>query len=308
MRRLVALLLVTAAACSGGTSTVTTAAGTAPTTTPVEGTQPSLTVPPSSVTPTTLPSREELSEPQVVYLLLDSPTGRVLVPVWRDETSPQGVKGSIEALFAGPTPSERLGVPAISTSIPAEAAVIGVSVVNELATVDLTAEFYAGGPPPERLAQVVYTATRFDGVTAVAFRVAGEPFTGLPGGADRSSFVDVIGSVFVEEPAYGAPAEQPGRLLGEGNGDLSVLVTDEAGLTVADFEFAASGTFDRPLAYSVSVDQPGSMVVSDGTSAVTYPVQLRLPEAHSATTVSGLSKRKIFARNSSGIAQVAWAA
>ena len=288
MRRLVALLLVVAA-CSGGTSDVTTSQP--PETTPAttgNGTLAPITVPSSTVTATTLPPRPELSEPQVVYFFLDSAVGSVLVPVWRDESSPQGVDGAIETLFAGPTPSERLGVPALSTAVPSAAQVLDVSVVNELATVDLTEDFYSGGPPPERLAQVVFTATRFDGVEAVAFRVEGEPFAGLPGGADRSTFGEVTAPVFVDEPAYGGPITQPGRLKGEAIGSVTGELFDESGLKVADFDFSASGFFDRSLAYSVGIDQDGELVITDGAFEVSYPVQLRLPEAISCSA-AGLS-------------------
>ena len=289
MRRLVALVLV-ATACSGGTANVTTTQQSTDTTpaTSRGGTQPPNTVPTTTATPTTLPPRPELSQPQVVYFFLASTEGPVLVPVWRDESSPQGVGGAIETLFAGPTPSERLGVPAVSTTIPSAARVLSVSVVNELATIDLSADFYSGGPPPQRLAQGVVTATRFEGVTGGAFRVAGEPFAGLPGGADRSTFGDVVAPVFIDEPVYGGPADQPGRLQGEAEGTLAVQLVDESGLTVADFEFGAEGGFDRTLAYSVGIDQLGELTVTDGSFEIAYPVQLRLPEAGSCSA-AGLS-------------------
>ncbi len=290
MRHLVALMLLVAA-CSGssGTTDPSLPPSTAAPTTTTSPPGATVTAPPATTT-TTVPPRPELSKPQVVYFLMDAAVGAPrLVPVWRDATAPQGVRGAIEALLAGPTPVERLGVPALSTAIPPDADLLGVTVVNGLATVDLTDAFLTGGEAPvDRLAQVVYTATRFEEVESVTFRIAGEPFTGLPGGAGRSAFRDLQGAVFVDEPPYGGTAPQPGRLRGEARiaaGSFRVAVTDSEGVVVADFAVESEGTewapFDVPLRYFVDVDQPGELRVAtaDGVVDVVYPLQLELPDA-----------------------------
>ena len=297
VKRLFILALAVASCTPGTTSTTAALPNTAPSTTSTSTTAP-ITVP-TTVTTTTLPPRPELSLPQVVYLLLDAPVGPpTLVPVWRDATSPQGVEGAIRTLLGGPTPSERLGVPAISTDIPAETVLLAADVVNGLATIDLSAAFYGDGDPPaSRLAQIVYTATRFDDVDSVAFRQDGEPFAGLPGGAARIGFRDLQGLIFVEEPTYGGPAQQPGKLSGEARISaerFAVRVTDARGLVVAEFEVASEGTgwvpFEVPLPYFVEVDQSGELNIStgDGVVDLTYPLQLFLPAA-GLCSAAGLS-------------------
>jgi hypothetical protein len=261
-----------------------------------------ITIPPS-VTTTTEAPRLELSEPQVIYLLMAAPLGEpTLVPVWRDATSPQGVAGAIETLLAGPTPTERLGVPAISTDIPPETILLDADVVNGLATVDLNAAFFADGEPPAaRLAQVVYTATRFAEVESVTFRNEGEPFTGLPGGAARLSFRDLQPPVFVDEPAYGGPAAQPGRLRGEARivaRDFAVTMLDSDDLKIAEFTVPRDGEgwvpFDVPLPYFVDIDQRGELRINtaDGVVDQSYPLQLLLP-AVGTCSAAGLSSEPV---------------
>lgn len=237
-----------------------------------------------------------------MYFLIDAPVGApTLLPVWRDATSPQGVRGAIETLLIGPSPTERLGVPAISSDIPPATGLLDVDVVNGLATIDLTAAFFGEPTPSPRLAQVIYTATRFDDVESVAFRVDGEPFTGLPGGADRSAFRDLQSALFIESPAYGGPAAQPARLSGEARlvtDEFSVTVTDAAGLTVASFEVASSGSgwvpFEVALPYFVAVDQPGELMATtaDGAVDLIYPIGLELPPSD-LCSAAGLSAQPV---------------
>jgi hypothetical protein len=246
--------------------------------------------------------RLELNEPQVVYLLVDSAVGApALVPVWRDATSPQGTRGAIETLLRGPTPAERLGVPAISSDIPAETVLVDTAVVNGLATVDLTAPFFDGEPLTSRLAQIVYTLTRFPEVESVAFRMEGEPFTGLPGVVSRLTYRDLQPPVFVEQPAYDSPAVQPGRLQGEARiaaDRFGVHIGDAEGLTIAEFEVTSDGAgwvaFDVALPYFIEVDQIGELTITtpDGVVDQTYPLQLLLPTS-GICSAAGLSPEPV---------------
>lgn len=301
MRRTVILLLVLAA-CSGGSSVTTTTQPSDTTTDTSAGTTtPSITVPSSSTT-TTLAPRLELNEPQIVYFLAGSAVGGpALVPVWRDATSPQGPGGAVETLLRGPTPTERLGVPAISSDIPAETVLLGTAVVNGLATVDLTAPFFDEESLTARLAQVTYTLTRFPEVESVTFRNDGEPFTELPGAVSRLTFRDLQPPVFVAQPAYGGPATQPGRLVGEARiaaDRFSVHIADSDGLTITDFDVRSDGAgwvaFDIELPYFVAVDQSGDLTIStpDGVVNQTYPLQLLLPPPD-ICSAAGLSSEPV---------------
>lgn len=91
---------------------------------------------------------------------------------------------AMQALLAGPTPEEQAMWPAISSAIPAGTKLLGLSVENGVAKVDLSKEFESGGGSfgvTARLAQVVYTLTQFPTVQSVEFYIEGtrvEMFSG----------------------------------------------------------------------------------------------------------------------------------
>lgn len=79
-------------------------------------------------------------------------------------------------LLSGPTAAEKTTWPAISTAIPSGTKLLGVTVDDGVAKVDLSSEFSSGGGTfsvTSRLAQVVYTLTQFPTVDAVEFYING---------------------------------------------------------------------------------------------------------------------------------------
>lgn len=83
---------------------------------------------------------------------------------------------AMNALLAGPTAQEQATWPAISTAIPPGTKLLGLSVADGVAKVDLSKEFESGGGTfgvTARLAQVVYTLTQFPTVQAVEFYIEG---------------------------------------------------------------------------------------------------------------------------------------
>src|SRR5919198_3172399 len=85
--------------------------------------------------------------------------GGRLVPELRTHApTPRVATAALEALLAGPTPAERAA--GISTAIPPGTRLIGVSIKDGVAAVDLTSEYQSGGGSRAlqlRLGQVVYT-------------------------------------------------------------------------------------------------------------------------------------------------------
>ena len=109
-------------------------------------------------------------EPGVV--LLD---GEHLVVVGRalDATGPEA---ALRALVAGPTPAEVAA--GLGTEIPAETTVRWVEVAGDEITVDLSGPFELGGGSLSmflRIGEVVFTATQFEGIDVVRFRIDGMP-------------------------------------------------------------------------------------------------------------------------------------
>lgn len=87
---------------------------------------------------------------------------------------------AIEALLDGPTDAEKDTWPAISTAIPAGTELLGLTIDDGIAKIDLSEEFESGGGTfgvTARLAQVVYTLDQFPTVDAVEFYIEGERVT-----------------------------------------------------------------------------------------------------------------------------------
>ncbi len=83
---------------------------------------------------------------------------------------------AMKELLAGPTAAEKATWPAIDTVIPEGTKLLGLTVANGVAKVDLSGEFDDGGGTfsvTARLAQVVYTLTQFPTVNSVEFYMDG---------------------------------------------------------------------------------------------------------------------------------------
>ncbi len=162
-------------------------------------------------------------------------------------------RASMEALLAGPNDGDGL-----TTAIPDGTKLLGVTIANGVATVDLSKEFASGGGSASmrtRLAQVVYTLTQFPTVDSVVFEIDGEPVTSLGGEGvmldgpqTRKDYEEQTPVILVETPVPGATVTSPVRLAGtsnvyEANMHLDVYQGDEK--IVDTFITASSGSGDR---------------------------------------------------------------
>lgn len=180
MRKLVlmaaALALITAAcgpgdARSGGQLTTTS-------TTSFDPGAISTTVPATTATTATTVSGETTttSEPPVfritIYLLNESGEA---IPTSRTVHTEGVARAALEALIDGPTPRE--AVAGLSTAIPPESLVLGITIDDGTAVVDMSREFESGGGSFAilgRLAQFVYTLTEFESIDRVDLLLDGE--------------------------------------------------------------------------------------------------------------------------------------
>jgi sporulation and spore germination protein len=90
--------------------------------------------------------------------------------------TPRVATAAVQALLAGPNAAERTA--GVTSAIPDGTRLLGISIKDRVATVDLTSEFQSGGGAlamQMRLAQVVYTLTQFPTVNAVRFSLDGAP-------------------------------------------------------------------------------------------------------------------------------------
>jgi len=279
-RCLIIVVALGMAACSSPVVSTTTTSPPEPTTT-------------GSSTTTTEPSAQV-----VIYLLMndvgnEARPGPFLVPVER--TAQVGdLESTLTVLLAGPNTDETQMVPAIGTAIPDDTVLQGVEVADGVATVDLSEAFESGGGSFAmfaRLAQIVYTATRFDGVDSVEFELAGAPVTVfssegivLDGPQTRDDYIDLLPLVFVDSPAYGGELGNPAHLSGVAavfEATFQAAIVDSEGLIIAQPDYLMTsegmgwGTFDATIDYDVDEAQWGSLIVWEDSAEDGSEVNIR---------------------------------
>ncbi|MCB1028689.1 MAG: GerMN domain-containing protein [Microthrixaceae bacterium] len=196
---------------------------------------------------------------------------------WNENVGTAGRSGvtanptaAIEALLAGPDEFETdIGM---TSEIPVDTELLGVTTSGGTAVVDLSGEFQSGGGSLSmqlRVAQVVFTATQFDDVDQVTIHLDGAAVDGIGGEGvpgtevDRGDFTNVTPAVLVESPTPGAEVASPLTVSGISNtfeatvnysiADGDGLIVDE-GFTTAtagngtwgDFEFTSTFENAKP--------------------------------------------------------------
>ncbi|MEV6106122.1 Gmad2 immunoglobulin-like domain-containing protein [Streptomyces sp. NPDC051940] len=256
-----AVVLLVAAALTGceGSGGGTAPSGAASTTPGATASATPSTPAASSPAPSPTAPREVRT---AVYFL----HGGKVSAVPRTVKSPSTAAEALRALLAGPDARER-GYER-TTAIPDGTALRSVALRARVATVDLSGRFDDGGGASSmraRLAQVVYTATRFPSIGKVAFRLDGKPVTSfggegvtLDGPVGRADFEEETPVVLVESPLLGDTVDSPLRVRGTANtfeAEFRLKLTDAAGKVVADVLVMATsgsgtrGTFDTTLTY-----------------------------------------------------------
>ena len=203
-----------------------------------------------------------------------------LVPTLQVVPETAGVaRAALEQLLAG-----RLA-DGVSSAIPDGTRLLGLTIRDGVAIVDLSREFEAGGGSASamyRLGQVVYTLTQFDTVGAVLFQIDGRTVTTfgpeglvLDGPQTREDYVDLLPSIFVDRPAFGAALGNPGRVSGMSNvfeAAMVVTILDNEGRKLVDQAVMADcgsgcwGEFAATVPYDVDRAQWGTLRVWFGSA------------------------------------------
>ncbi|WP_405909921.1 GerMN domain-containing protein [Streptomyces sp. NBC_00828] len=250
-----------ATATSGGTT------GTPAPSAPSASTAPGTTPAPSTSGGTGTAAKQIRT---AVYFL----HGEQVSPAPRTVTAPATANGAVRALLAGPSRYE--SAHSRTTAIPSGTTLHSVVVRDHMATVDLSGRYDDGGGSLSmraRLAQVVFTVTRFPSVHSVRFEMDGKPvkyFGGegivLNGPVGRADFEDVAPAVLMESPLLGDTTRTPLRVWGSADTFEAVFrlkVTDTTGHTAADVRVKATsgtgtrGTFDVTFPYKAARGGPG---------------------------------------------------
>jgi germination protein M len=253
---------------------------------PAPSADPSASAPPSQSPP------EGTTVVRAYFYFESVPGSSGLVPILREVPATKAVAtAAIAALLEGPT-SDESG--AMSSAIPAGTRLLGLTINDGVATVDLSREFESGGGSASatvRLGQVVYTLTQFPTVKSVVFEVDGRTVTVfgsegivLDGPVGRADYINLLPSLFVDRPAYGASIGNPARITGSAQGvfeaTFRVTLIDAGGRTIADEQVMAacmceSGAFDTTVRYDVPKAQWGILRVWAASAKDGSPIGVR---------------------------------
>ena len=188
--------------------------------------------------------------------------------------------GWIDLLLAGPMgPNQEVGE---TTTIPEGTELLGVHLDGTTLFVDLTREFESGGGSLSmqmRLAQVVYTATQFEGIDAVRFMLEGQEVESIGGEGvivseplTRRDYQDLAPNVVVEEPRPGqefSPGDSASGFANVFEANVSFMVLDKDGkelklatpFTTATCGNGCWGDFTHVLEFPLTEPQEGRIVV-----------------------------------------------
>jgi spore germination protein GerM len=260
---------------------------------PSETTDPT-TEPTGSAAPTPSAAPAGTSIVRAYFYLGGDPRSAGLVAVLREVPQTKAVAtAAMNALLDGPS-SKESAERVITSAVPAGTQLLGLSIADGVATVDLSSEFESGGGSASvlnRLGQVVYTLTQFPTVDAVLFRIEGRAVTVfssegivLDGPVTRQTYEALLPEIFVDRPVWGAALGNPGRITGNANvfeATFRVTLLDAAGREIADEMVMAScgtgcrGTFDVTVRYDVAKSQWGILRVWYGSAKDGSPQGVR---------------------------------
>jgi germination protein M len=223
--------------------------------------------------------------------------GETLWPTMRSgEATPAVGRAAIGSLLAGPSADEHTH--GIGSAVPAGTRLLGLTIRDGTATVDLSSEYESGGGSLSmtmRLAQLVYTLTQFSTVKRVVFHLDGQPVTVFSGEGialdrpqTRADYEQVLPVIAVASPGFGAEVTSPVTISGLANvfeANVTAELLDGHGkLLTRDFTIASCGTgcwgtFSLQLRFPVDSRQLGTLVVHDDDAAGTgtFPHEERIP-------------------------------
>ena len=248
-----------------------------------------------SETPSGSPSPTPSASPAQTTIRLYFLRGEMLgVAERRVKHTTMPATASLKALLAGPTAAEQAA--GLGTTIPVGTRLLGLSIADSTAQVDLSGEFASGGGSlsmTARVAQVVYTLTRFPTIRAVVFLMDGEPVEALGGegvvldGAQRrADWRDFEPPIFVESPGVGAVVSSPFALTGTASvfeGSFITRLVDSSGRRIVSTPVQASrgapgrGRFVKEIAFSTSAARGTLIVYAQSMEDGSRQFEVRVP-------------------------------
>lgn len=291
MKRLLSIfvaLLLAVAACGDNVDETTSSTASPPTSaaTAVTPTTSPTTAPPATVGPTTPPTIT--SPPTGDFVSVFFPVDGLIAPVARLVPPGQDpATVAVTELLRGPSADEVAGTPPMWQVVDG-AELVGVTVADGVATVDISEEFDSPtGTSGElmRLSALTYTLTDLPEVDEVVLLIDGKRLQYFGGhGWDitpsltRTTFMEnqgAFGSIAILDPAWWLPVANPVVVSGyaegyEGKVMFGLYDNDGLELVVGEAEVVPTGwdlgVFDISIPYSVEFEQLGAVMVWDGSA------------------------------------------
>ncbi len=280
LARLLPLLLISAAALIVlGTVVIAACGGSTGTSSPEPTPAATLTAGPSAA-PTGGTSESPSATSSTTTLRLYFLRGEQLgVAERRVPHTTMPATAAMKQLLAGPTADEQSA--GLGTTIPAGTRLLGLSIEGGVAGVSLSEHFGSGGGSlsmTSRVAEVVYTLTRYATVRSVQFFVDGAPVEALGGEGlmltapqRRADWREFEPPIFVESPGVGALVTSPFTLTGTASvfeGSFTARLVDSSGRRIVSTSIQASqgapgrGRFAQEIGFSTSAAR-GTLIVYD---------------------------------------------
>ena len=235
--------------------------------------------PPVTETPTTpAPAPETVAVR--VYLLRGESVGVASRQVEKTDDPEQLLTLAITELLKGPSEADTAA--GLGTTIPSGTELRKATIRGDTASIDLSRQFESGGGSLSmmlRVAEVIYTATQFEGVERVSFLLDGTPAEAIGGegiivspAVGRADFEGQAPPILLESPAPGDAVNDPVTIEGTANvfeAQFSVRVLDADKKVLAEAPVHASsgtgtrGDFQDEIEYPTPATDTGYVVVFD---------------------------------------------
>ncbi len=224
--------------------------------------------------------------------------GEKLVAAGRIAQGAAVARAAVEHLLSGPDTAET-GLN-VTSEIPGGTELLGISVEDGVATVDLSSAFASGGGSFSmrgRLAQLVFTLTQFDTIGGVRLRLDGAPVDALGGEGvliqspqTRDAYEEFAPAVLIESPLLGGRVSSPLTVSGTANtyeAEFVLEITDADGLIIAEQQVMATsgsgtrGEFEATIEWSGGASGAGAVIASvrsakDGSRVVVSEIPVAL--------------------------------
>jgi hypothetical protein len=229
--------------------------------------------------------------PSVTFQVWFTRGDHLFVIPWVVPETPAVGRASLEALLGGPPHADVAN--GLGTQVPPGTRLLGLSISNGLAMVNLSPEFLSGGSAVSeftRLGQVVFTISQFPAVKSVAIQLDGQPIkpfdiqgAALPRPWQRSDFEQLLPAIVVASPTIGETVSTPVRISGTADvfeATVSLRILDAGGNEIASGTTSATcgtgcrGTYSATLEYHVDHDQTGMVEVFEASAENGQPVNV----------------------------------